>query len=267
MSITEEQKQFLQENNYVVVDNFISDKDCDYIKEYVDNKVKLNDYFINFTCEPKNTDFFKIVDETEEVIDQKLHKFTIEDPSSDGKRSTNLHMEIFASKNWAEEKIQKHLGIGFDELYNIVKNEYSYMNYYEVLMVPGVEGFDQSLKEKIHQLVWLVYRDGVKDIPFDMLNPFDERLQLYSSGGHIKEHNDGGNGRQYSFSISLGDKEGEGGVLRCGGDIPHMHSGVDEYESKKGRCVIKNADRNLHEVTPPIDWVRYSYIIFCSEKI
>ena len=197
MSITEEQKQFLQENNYVVVDNFISDKDCDYIKEYADNKVKLNDYFINFTCEPKNTDFFKIVDETEEVIDQNLHKFTIEDISSDGNRSTNLHMEIYASKNWAEEKIQKHLGIGFDELYNIVKNEYSYMNYYEVPMI----GLDQSLKEKIHQLVWLVYRDGVKDIPFEMMNPFDERLQLYPTGGHIKEHNDGGNARQYSFSI------------------------------------------------------------------
>ena len=35
MVITEEQKQFLEENDYVVIDNFISDKDCDAIKESI----------------------------------------------------------------------------------------------------------------------------------------------------------------------------------------------------------------------------------------
>jgi hypothetical protein len=229
MVITEEQKQFLEENDYVVIDNFISDKDCDAIKESIRERVEREDYNIKLSVD----------------IQEPIDKY------NEGK----LRLEFHGKKSFIEERSKQHFGITFDELYDKFKSEYSFMYYYDMWNSPhdpdeakyfDLDGAEHTIRRNVIE----VYKDCVSENIDDV--HILRRLQIYPPGGHIAEHTDGGDGT-YSFSISVGDKEGEGGTLRCNND---------DIECKKGRCIIMNADENVHEVIPTVGWSRYNYIVF-----
>jgi hypothetical protein len=234
MVITEEQKQYLQKNQYCVIDNFISDKDCDAIKNYIVDRVEEGDYNIKLSVDIQES--FDLYNEG---------KFDI---------------EFHGKKEFIEGRLKKHFKLeSFDEFYDTFKDEYSFMYYYDMWRVEydpdNARFFDfGDATTNVRRNVTQVYKECVNE---DVTNlHLLRRLQIYPPGGHISEHKDGGNGT-FSFSISVGDKEGDGGVLRCNGS---------DIENKKGRCIIMNADENVHEVTPTVDWSRYNYIVFARKE-
>jgi|TARA_Y100000590_G_scaffold466961_1_gene644074 hypothetical protein len=233
MVLTEEQQKFLIKNQYLVIDDFISDKDCDAIKDYIESRIEEDDYNIKLSVD----------------IQESLDKYT------EGK----FNLEFHGKRPFIEEKIKKHFKLeNFDDLYDTFEGEYSFMYYYDIWKIE-YDPDDSRLFDfsdaaiNVRRKVTEIYKECVNN-DFDNLHIL-RRLQIYPPGGHISEHTDGGDG-VYSFSISVGDKEGEGGVLRCNGE---------DIENKKGRCVIMNADSNIHEVTPTIGWSRYNYIVFARE--
>jgi hypothetical protein len=235
MVITEQQKQFLKENQYLVMDDFISDKDCNAIKDYIEGKIEEDDYNIKLSVD----------------IQESFDKY------NEGK----FNLEFHGKKEFIEERIKKHFKLeSFDEFYDTFKDEYSFMYYYDMWRVEydpdDAKFFDfgdatNNVRRKVTEIFKQVVNEDISNLHIL------RRLQIYPPGGHISEHTDGGNGT-FSFSISLGDKEGEGGILRCNGN---------DIENKKGRCVIMNADNNLHEVTPTEGWSRYNYIVFARENV
>ena len=233
MVITEEQKQFLEENQYLVLDNFISDEDCDAIKDFTLGRIEEDDYNIKLSVD----------------IQESIDKYT------EGK----LNLEFHAKKPFIEEKIKKHFNLeSFDDFYDTFKDEYSFMYYYDIWKIE-YDPDDATLFPfsdaaiNVRRKVTAIYKEYVNEDISDL--HILRRLQMYPPGGHIAEHTDGGDGT-LSFSISVGDKEGGGGTLRCSGN---------DIENKKGRCVIMNADSNTHEVTPTEGWTRYNYIVFARE--
>ena len=230
MVITEEQKRFLKENQYLVLDNFISDKDCDAIKNYIEGKIEEDDYNIKLSVD----------------VQESTDRYT------EGK----FNLEFHGKKEFIEERVKKHFKLeNFDELYDTFKDEYSFMYYYDIWRVEydadDAKFFDfGDAAINVRRKVTAIYRECVNEDIGDL--HVLRRLQIYPPGGHLAEHTDGGDGT-LTFSISVGDKEGEGGTLRCSGN---------DIENKKGRCVIMDADSNLHEVTPTEGWTRYNYIVF-----
>ena len=105
MVLTEEQQKFLIKNQYLVIDDFISDKDCDAIKDYIESRIEEDDYNIKLSVD----------------IQESLDKYT------EGK----FNLEFHGKRPFIEEKIKKHFKLeNFDDLYDSFEDEYSFMYYY-----------------------------------------------------------------------------------------------------------------------------------------
>ena len=152
--------------------------------------------------------------------------------------------------------------------YSVKHNHYFYYYEFEEIMRPSdkmnYEGknyseFQQSY-DQIHGKIKKFYNNlleledgvGIQDISVA------SRIQVYPEGGIINEHKDGYD--SYSLSISLTDapetKDAGGKLIASGNEI----------DCKKGRAVVMDANKCLHEITKVNGWQRYNHITFYGVK-
>ena len=171
--ISDTDKLFFKENQYLILDNFVSEDICDNAIDTVKNLIERNKYF-NRTLE-------------------------------------------------------------------------NYMYYWELNKTPPI-------CNTIKEMCISTYRELTNSEP----NPdISCRVQVYPHGAFIREHSDGIGGGSLSFSVSLNDREGDGGFLKVD------NKDIDCF---KGRVIIMDSDSVKHEVTNVKNWTRYNVISFIKSE-